>query len=307
MNHGLEKAAKKKVAEKADSDDWDEPYQPDHRTGVISGIWTRPCVFSQQSKEVPEMYQDLVKLLAESRIPTVIMRGGEQTDVAEKLAEALFPFNPDPPSVIENFNKDDLEHHPRYALGLKDDENDVHIYAGHAYYSLPMGRSATDKTWHGALYVKALVSDKGSEQYGNMMEEFRFMEDIEPPTASTWLVTFQIAWKAIRVAWDGYKELKNILEKKKEPSYKVHYNFLDAQLQTIKIVVPAGYSPSDANFFLREAVAQAMKNLSNNKKPDFSDASEALTQYQTPTIILTDSTLIAGEVTTETMVVVPHH
>ncbi|KAH8424755.1 uncharacterized protein LDX57_002498 [Aspergillus melleus] len=298
--HFLLKEAKDKVKQKEVEQDWGEPNEGNASTTTrnLCGLWTSPSVFTSASKEVPEMYRDLVKLLAEMGVPTVITRHGEEKDVAEFVSQAIFSYKPEPPSKISQFDASNDTHFPHYAIALRDDHNSWQLFVGHVYYAIPMGRSGTDNIWHGAVHVKMIAPDYVRYRHAQEMEEFRFMEDIEPMAVDAWLVTFQIAWKAVKVARRGYQFLKEVLDdKEKKAEYKVKFNFLDGQLQTVKIQASANdKSPAEILFYLQESVADAVVRM--NKGPESMSLEIAAakgTQYQTPHVALMDSTLVTAE------------
>ncbi|KAH8689816.1 hypothetical protein BGW36DRAFT_364560 [Talaromyces proteolyticus] len=304
----LQEQAEKKVKAKEVEYGWDDPREPfSTRKGNLSGIWIRPTVFTNTSEEVPEMYRDLVKLFAELSIPTIMKRNDKDDDVAELVSQAIFPTYPKPPSQISSFDAYNNDHLSTYGIGLRNDDKSCQVFVGHSYYALPMGRSGTDNTWHCAVHVKMKSTTHSEEQYAKDMEEFRFMEIIEPSAVDVWLVTFQISWKAIKVARGGYKFLKEVLHEKSKTGYKVKHNFLDGQLQTVKIKAPAQKSPSETLFYLQEAVAQAVEKLNKNSPQMDFEVAAASTQYQTPYVVLMDSTLLtADNAVGDGMVVVSH-
>lgn len=320
-NDLLKEKAKNKAELVEKKTRWDDPKQPfDTITGELSGLWTSPTVFSNLNKEVPEMYRDLVKLFAELRVPTLMKMDGEYVDVAELVSQSIFASNPDPPSEIANFDADNDLHLPAYGIPLRDDESPWQLFVAHAYYTIPMGRTGADVSWHGAIYVKMKARKKALQLHAQEMEEFRFIQDIGPLVVNSWLVTFQIAWKAVKVARTGYKFLQRVLDEKEKDKktpqnqkYEVKYNFLDGQVHTVKIKAPAKKAPSETLFYLQEAVAEAVVRMNTRPQDFYFDDGATATRYQTPYVALTDSTLltpdntlISNTGTGDTMVIVSH-
>ncbi|KAK1147985.1 hypothetical protein N8T08_000501 [Aspergillus melleus] len=294
----LQTRAENMVKAKKVKHDWDPPRGSPRTTDAsLCGLWTSPSVFSSTSKEVPEMYRDLVKFFAESGVPALITIGGNKVDVAERVSQAIFPYSPEPPSQITSFDADDEEHFPQYGIALRDDDRSWQLFVGHAYYAIPMGRSGKDRIWHGAVHLRFIASDDVRQEHAAEMEEFRFMGEIEPVAVEAWLVTFQIAWKAVKVARGGYKFLKEVLnDENNKTTYKVTYNFLDGQLQTVKIQTQADTkSPSEIHFYLQEAVAEAVVKMNQSLDRNSVEIAAAATQYQTPRVYLTDSTLVTAD------------
>lgn len=153
----------------------------------FTGIWTDPVTLSPGGLPAIPMYQDLSKWLATLGVPPNI-------DAATPVAQALFAdADEDESNVVEN---DPVQ---TISFRFKGPGGKWILDTAHAYYTLPLGASAGDKSWHSCIYAKfqpSISHVAGKRQRMHATTSINKITTDEP----TWMINATITWGNVQTA-----------------------------------------------------------------------------------------------------------
>lgn len=150
----------------------------------FTGIWTDPVTLSPGGLPAIPMYQDLSKWLATLGVPPNV-------DAATPVAQALFANTDD-----DETNDDPIQGVP---FRFKGPGGKWILDTAHAYYPLPLGTSADDKSWHSCIYAKFQPSKSwvaGKRQRMHATTIINKPSTDEP----TWMINATITWGNVKTA-----------------------------------------------------------------------------------------------------------
>lgn len=153
----------------------------------FTGIWTDPAPLSTEGLPSIPMYQDLSKWLATLGVPAGV-------DAASPVAQALFVnTNDDSANAVGD---DPIQ---SISFQYKDPGGKWILDTAHAYYALPLGTSAGDKSWHSCIYARFQPSKSHVAGKRQRMHATTSINKI-PTNEPTWMINATITWGNVQTA-----------------------------------------------------------------------------------------------------------
>ena len=283
-----EKVLKKKAQNAAEEETARASSDPAHvwaRTfdETISGLWTNPA--ATETGDAPEeMYHDVAKFLAENGFAkTIEGRKGATIDVAQNIGRVIFANSPADPKLMDvHANANDLIQVTPFTIQNKD--RSCEITGAHACYAVPLGKSATENAWHGALHVQQRANNDFMQQYRAQeytLQSIGTAKDIEPPY---WMITCQIDWTTVELAEKAGQSIKKNFNEKSDYKnfYEIDTDLINGQRQTTKIRVNSKKTPAQGRAALEKVISEFLTPVTLASSLN----------VQTPRITVTDSSLI---------------